>query len=236
MAWALADLGEFDEGMAVAREAVRRAEARAQPWGIFHANWALAVVYLVRGDHESALEPLDHMRRIGREGEAMGFPRITDALSGLGHTLAGRPAEAVSYLEKSFAILGPEHAFLTSQHTRYLADAYLRCGRLDDALSMATKALEVSQRLQQVGKHAYALKGRGDVSAASGDHRDAIDLYERALSLAERCEMRPLIAHCHSALAEAHRRAGHDELVGPHFTCAQSMYEAMGMRLWSRAR
>jgi tetratricopeptide (TPR) repeat protein len=235
MAWALADLGEFDEGMAVAREAVRRAEARAQPWGTFHAYWALAFLCLTRGDHELAIQPLAHMRRIVRETDAITLPRITDAMIGLGHVLAGRPAEAVAHLEKSFATLGPQHAFLVCQDTNYLADAYLRCGRLDESLSMATKALEVTQRLEHVGRQAYALKTRGDVAAASGDHRGAIELHQRALSLAERCEMRPLIAHCHSGLAEAHRRAGHDELVGQHFTRAQSMYEAMGMRLWSRA-
>ena len=44
--------------------------------------------------------------------------------------------------------------------------------------------------------------------------------------------MKPLVAHCHSALAEGHRRAGRDELAHRRFALAQSMYESMGMRLW----
>jgi uncharacterized protein HemY len=97
---------------------------------------------------------------------------------------------------------------------------------------MATKALEVTQRLAHVGRQAHALKTLGDVSVALGSHRDADDLFQKALSLAERCQMKPLVAHCHSALAEGHQRAGRDELARQHFTLAQSMYDAMGMRLW----
>jgi DNA-binding NtrC family response regulator/tetratricopeptide (TPR) repeat protein len=232
MAWALAELGDFDEGTAVAQEAVRRAEARAQPWASFHGYWALAVLCLGRGEHEAALQPLAQMRRIVGETDALTLPRITDALIGHGHALGGRPAEAVSHLEKSFAIQAPHHAFLVCQDTNYLADAYRRCGRLDEAFSMATRALEVAQRLEHLGREAYALKTLGDVSAALGAHRDADERYQQALAVAERCQMKPLVAHCHSGLAEGHRRAGRHEPARHHFTLAQSMYEAMGMRLW----
>jgi tetratricopeptide (TPR) repeat protein len=232
-AWALAELGEFVEGMAVAQEAVQRAEARAQPWGTFHAYWALAAVCLARGEHVVALQPLAHMRRIAGETDTQTLPRITEALIGHGHALAGRPADAVACLEKSFALQGARHhAFLVTQDTNYLAEAYRRSGRLDDARSMAARAVEVARTVEHVGREAHALKTLADVSAASGAHREAVGLYQRALAIAEDRRMRPLVAHCHSGLAEELRHAGHDDRARHHFAIAQAMYEAMGMRLW----
>jgi tetratricopeptide (TPR) repeat protein len=171
------------------------------------------------------------VRRISEETDSGNLRKIAAALIGHGHALAGRPAEAVSYLEQSCAHQ-ESHIWLVCVDTNYLADAYRRAGRLDEAFSMATRALEVAKRFEHVGRQAHALKTLGDASLASGACREALDLYERALAVAEERSMKPLVAHCHAGLGEGYLRTGRDDLARPHFGIAQSMYEAMGMQYW----
>ena len=53
--------------------------------------------------------------------------------------------------------------------------------------------------------------------------------YRKALTLAEECAMRPLIAHCHLGLGKLYRRTGQREQAEEHLTTATTMYREMGM-------
>jgi hypothetical protein len=53
-----------------------------------------------------------------------------------------------------------------------------------------------------------------------------------AVTLAEPCSMRPLVAHCHLGLGKLYRRTGKPEQAHEHLTTATTMYREMDMRFW----
>jgi tetratricopeptide (TPR) repeat protein len=56
LAFALSELGLFSRALAVAEQAVERAEALGKPYSLFHPYWARAAVHLEKGDHQRAAE------------------------------------------------------------------------------------------------------------------------------------------------------------------------------------
>src|SRR5262249_34519633 len=113
-----------------------------------------------------------------------------------------------------------------------LGRASLLLGRLDEARSLAGRAVESSPR--QPGYAAHALQLLGDIAT----HPDRFDAergeahYRQALALAEPRGMRPLVAHCHLALGKLYRRTGKREQAQEHLTTATTMYREMGMTYW----
>ena len=53
-----------------------------------------------------------------------------------------------------------------------------------------------------------------------------------AMALADRLEMRPLVAHCHLGLGKLYRRTGYRRQAHEHLTTATAMYREMDMRFW----
>ena len=80
----------------------------------------------------------------------------------------------------------------------WLGEAYLRLGRLDEALALAVHGLEVCRAHARQGDTAWTLRLLGEIDA----HRQppqpklAETTYREALALAEALGMRPLQAHC----------------------------------------
>jgi tetratricopeptide (TPR) repeat protein len=113
-----------------------------------------------------------------------------------------------------------------------LGRACLLLGRLDEAQRLADRAVESSPRHPGFAAHAQHLLG--DIAT----HPDRFDAergeahYRKALALAERRGMRPLVAHCHLGLGKLARRSGKREQARDHLTTATSMYRGMDMRFW----
>jgi tetratricopeptide (TPR) repeat protein len=113
-----------------------------------------------------------------------------------------------------------------------LGHAALLLGRLDEARSLGDRALKYSS--SQPGFAAHALHLLGDIAT----HPERFDAeggeahYRKALALAERRGMRPLVAHCHLGLGKLYRRTGRPEQVQEHLTTATTMYREMDMRFW----
>jgi tetratricopeptide (TPR) repeat protein len=79
---------------------------------------------------------------------------------------------------------------------------------------------------------AWALRLLGEVSARRDPSEHADRNYRDALALAERLEMRPLVAHCHLGLGKLYRRTGKREQAQEHLTTATTMYREMEMTYW----
>jgi tetratricopeptide (TPR) repeat protein len=108
----------------------------------------------------------------------------------------------------------------------------LLLGRLDEARTLADRAIESSPG--HPGFSAHALHLLGDIATQP----DRIDAergeahYRRALALAEPRGMRPLVAHCHLGLGKLCRRTGKREQTREHLTTATTMYREMEMAYW----
>ena len=83
-------------------------------------------------------------------------------------------------------------------------------GRIEEALTHATRALEFASTSKQRGNQAWLLRLFGEI-AARRDHLEvesAEEYYRQALSLANELEMRPLQAHCHRGLGTLYLKMG----------------------------
>jgi tetratricopeptide (TPR) repeat protein len=108
---------------------------------------------------------------------------------------------------------------------------YLLAGRVEDAISLAEKALKLTRERKEGGHEASALRFLGEIHARrdppeaglAGDH------YRQALALATEGGMRPLAAHCHLGLGKLYQRTGKREDAQRHLTTATTMYREMDM-------
>jgi tetratricopeptide (TPR) repeat protein len=162
---------------------------------------------------------------------------IPGARVALGHALSldGRPDEALELLDLAAAALSsPKFALFPEQHLAYLGAAYLLAGRLDAATTWARIALEASERRGAHRPEAYALKTLGDISTHPDrfDPEYALVHYRKALALAERLAMRPLVAHCHAGLGKLYRHTDKRDQAQEHLTVATEMYRDMDLRYW----
>jgi tetratricopeptide (TPR) repeat protein len=116
----------------------------------------------------------------------------------------------------------------------WLAETYLRAGRVEEAIGFARRALDLSRQHRERGHQAWALRLLGEVSSRpdSADAALAEDHYRQALVLAEELGMRPLVAHCHRGLGTLYRRTGKREQAQEHLTTATVRYREMDMRYW----
>ena len=113
-----------------------------------------------------------------------------------------------------------------------LGCACLRLSRLDEAQRVGDRAVVSS--LSEPGFMPHALHLLGVIAT----HPDRFDAqrgevhYRQALSLAEPCSMRPLVAHCHFGLGKLYRRTGDGAKAEEHLTTAGTLYREMGMTFW----
>ena len=115
-----------------------------------------------------------------------------------------------------------------------LSEAYLLAGRMDDAVELAGRALDVSRAQKERGWEAWTLRLLGEIAL----HRDPLqveeagDSYRQAIALAEDLGMRPLLAHCHLGLGKLYRRTSKREQAYEYLTTATTMYRDMDTRFW----
>jgi tetratricopeptide (TPR) repeat protein len=128
------------------------------------------------------------------------------------------------------------HVGLLGWSYQLLGRARLLLGSLDEARRLGECARKYSQN--HSGFDAHALHLLGDIAA----HPERFDpgsgeaYYRRALTVAEPCGMRPLIAHCHLGLGKLYRRTGKWEQAQEHLATATTMYREMDMRFWLSRR
>jgi len=235
LARCLAEIGEFDEGIELGREAIRLAEEIDRAYTLVSACWGLGYLYGVRGDLEPATLLLDRALTSARgAGLTRLLPQVMRAL-GSAYALMGRVADGTALLEEALALSESIHLRVAeSSSLVLLGEAHLLAGRIDDAETSGTRALAMARGRGQRGDEASALHLLGDVAA----HREPADTdgaerqLRSAAGLAEELSMRPLAARCRFTLAGLYRRAGDRSQAGPELQAAVASFRQMGMRFW----
>jgi class 3 adenylate cyclase/tetratricopeptide (TPR) repeat protein len=203
LAWCLAELGQFDEGAAVAEQAVEIAASGDHLYSRVQAAFGLGTLRVIQGRPELAIPVLEQGLVVARLASiSFLVPFVTGPL-GAAYALDGRANHAVTVLEQT--VEQAVSVRLVANHAlrlAWLGHAHLLAGRRDPALELARRALQLAEERRERGQQAYAHRLLADV-AADGEEPDmpaAEAAYRRALALAADLGMQPLVAQCRASL------------------------------------
>jgi tetratricopeptide (TPR) repeat protein len=231
----LAELGEFEEGVPLADEAVRLAESIEDPYSQVFAYFGAGMLWLLKGELPRAIGVLEHGLALC---EALALPLMfppVGASLGAAYALSGRVGEAIPLLER--AVAAATSMNLANRYSSFLArlgEAYLLAGRPADARALGERALRFARDHRERGHEAYALRLLAEVAAAGepGPREGAESPARQALELAEALEMRPLQSQCRLALARLHARAGRRAEAEDELARALKTFRELDMPLW----
>ena len=235
LVWALAELGEFREGMAVAQEAIAAAEADGRPVALIGAYLGAGYLNLVKGDLREAIATLDRALGLCQAWQFPAwFPPVASALASA-YTQSGR-VEAALPLAEAAVTRGASMRLLVGQSywMALLGEACAGCGRVEDAARLLDRALGLCRERRERGYEAWVLRIVGEI-ALLGDTpaaEKAAAAFREARALAKELKMRPLHAHCHLGLGRVRQRSGDHRQAEGHLATAASMYREMGMSFW----
>jgi tetratricopeptide (TPR) repeat protein len=233
LAWALAELGDFDEGSVAAERGLQIAEAAGHPFSCGYAHLGVGVVALRRGQLQDAQRSFQ--RALDADGFAdspIGFSYVAFHL-GYAQALSYRPEDGIPLLEQTVRI-AESRGFVARHALRlaYLSEAYLMSRRAADATATATRALELANEHDERANQAYALRMLAEVDSYCHRPTEAEHRFGQALRLSQTLEMRPLQAHCHRGLAAIHEANGRSQLAAFHRESAATLVDAMQMHFW----
>jgi class 3 adenylate cyclase/tetratricopeptide (TPR) repeat protein len=235
LAWCLAEVGEFEEGIARGKEAVEIARSVDHPYTLVHADFGVGLVHLRRGDLDEARAVLEHGLGVCRAADLPWPLPVVAAQLGLAYALSGRIAEALPLLSQvAERTASMKTGWGNSPWVAWLGEAYLAAGHLGDAERLAGRSLEVSRERRERGQHSWALWLLAEIATRRDPPRaqEARDRYRDALELGRQLGMRPLVAHCHLGVARLSRRTGEQAKAEKHLAAATTMYREMGMPFW----
>jgi DNA-binding SARP family transcriptional activator len=209
-AWILLPLGElgaFPAAIAHGEEAVRIAEAAAQPYSIALSQGMLGRVHALSGELARAIPALERSAMLCREHEIGVLTPLMFGSLGHAYTLAGRVGDALPLMEASIARAEELRiGWWQSRRMTELGEAYLLADRVDDALRSFERALALADAHGERANRAYALRALGETSLRGlrPDLGSAERRFGEALTLAQELGLRPLAARCQQDLGRLH--------------------------------
>jgi tetratricopeptide (TPR) repeat protein len=229
----LAELGEFDEGLALGDEAVRLSELADLPFSLANALEGLGYVHLRRGEIPQAIRHLERGLELCQQWQLHLFYCSVQAYLGYAYALDGRDAQAVALLAESTATDSGLHPAL---RVAMQGEAHLLGGRLDLAQGCVDRALALAAVGEEHPSRAWTLRLAAELAIAHGlEGADrAAEYYRAALALATDLEMRPLQAHCHLGLGKLYRRIDRVQDARVELSTAMSLLHELGMERWLR--
>jgi tetratricopeptide (TPR) repeat protein len=181
----LSALGEFAKGIRHGEEALRLAIADGQEGIPVVAYGCLGLLYLNKGDLESAVRVLSQGLALCRATGNRDWSRPIAAGLGYAHALAGHLVDGRALLEEALKE-GLHTGALQAQalHVAWLSDVCLLAGRREEAWQQAHQALELARQQKARGNEGQALRRLGAVHADANppDIEPAAGHYRQALS------------------------------------------------------
>jgi len=235
LAFALADLGEFDAAETWADRARTEAEARHHPYSEAIALTLAGQVSVLRGQLERAVGPLARALSICRDANLTVWQAIPAALLGQCMVTLDRKEEGLALLEEGVRLSDEVgiKAYL-SRWATLLGEGFLTTGDALRAAEIGERALELARAHGERGHEAFALLLLGDVAAVQEPPQltTASERYATAISIADELGLRPLLARAHLGLGQLHRRGGQVLEAEAHLATAVVLFSDLGMRAW----
>ncbi|NIS07090.1 MAG: AAA family ATPase [Gammaproteobacteria bacterium] len=231
VAWSLAELGEFDEAIRSADEAVAIAESKNQPYSMASAYLANGQFYLLRGVIEEAIRWLERALGICRTWNLRAILPTTTELLGLAYALNGQLDEALQLTEESRSLAGSIRIFDTPLAITAASMVLLLCGEQARAAQAAAQVLELTSQRGLRGSHARALytSAMVNANAESPDTKRAHGQFVESLTLAGELGMLPLVAQCHQGFGLLLRCTQRVEEAEVHLEKAAKLFQSMVM-------
>ena len=170
--------------------------------------------------------------------EILNIYRSVAAKLGTAYVRCGRAEEAIAILEPvtdlNDYLKGGTYIWLWL--FLGLGEAYLATDRIEDALVYVNKGLDLTGATNEHPHHAYALRLLGHVQAKQGAkfRLKAERSYREAIARAESCDMRPMVAHCHSALGKLYLGANRKADALRELEFAAQAYEDLDLPIFSQ--
>jgi class 3 adenylate cyclase/tetratricopeptide (TPR) repeat protein len=233
LAWALADLGEFDRADTYLDRARAQADAARHPYSQAIAWTLTAAVWSARGQIERALAPLARSLEICEEASLSVWRPIAATLLGACLMSLDRKDDGIALLRdgvrraESLGVM----AYL-SRWMVHLAEGLLAIGDVATARVTADRAMALALTHGERAHEAMAWRVLGDVAAKEAGFDAARQAYEQTLALAEELALRPQLARAHFDLGRMQRRLGHLDDAEDHLARAIVLFADIGMRSW----
>ena len=226
LAASLADVGDFDEATACAREGLAIAQEADHPWSTAGSHMTLGVVLLGRGHLDEAAPVLDRGIAFAREMDLTAWLPMLLSARGMVASRLEPGGTGLGMIEEGVQ-RGAALRILSRQAQRltWLAEAYWLAGRADGAVAAAADAHRLAGEHGERGYAAGALRMLAQATADVGH-------YEAALDASRSLGMRPVEALCHLGLATLAGRIGDEARAVEHGAHALEMLRAMDMRYW----
>jgi class 3 adenylate cyclase/tetratricopeptide (TPR) repeat protein len=235
LAFALADLGEFDTAETWADRARTEAEARRHPYSEAIALTLAGQVAVLRGQLDRAVGPLARALSICRDASLTVWQAIPAALLGQCLVTLERKEDGLALLQEGVRLsdeVGVK-AYLARWAT-LLGEGFLATGDMLHAAEIGERALALARAHGERGHEAAALQLLGDLAAAQEPPQPttATERYGEAIAIAVELGLRPLLARAHLGLGQLHRRGGRMLEAEEHLATAAVIFSDLGMRAW----
>jgi len=235
LSWSLAELGEFEEAEERGLQGIEIAEQGNNLFSTTLAYACVGAAYLLHGKLDGATKMLEKALALCREADVMSAFSFTAGNLGHAQSLLGHPDDALAIVAEgvrpqkvSFSIV-PSAYPLTA-----LAEAYRLKGETKKALQNAEEALSIFRQNGEQGFAAWALYHLAKIQFNGGSEQleQAMLSYRQAKEQAAELGMKPLFAHCHMGLGEAHVKKGLSEEARSELASAIELYRSMDMAFW----
>jgi predicted ATPase len=229
--WCVAETGNFAQGLARGKEAVRIGLEANHSYALAGAYYGLGYLEIRRGELDTAAAWLGQGMELCRVRELpWQLSQIAAALAYV-YAAAGRFDEArellVRYADDRTAAFAPVSM-------TWIGEVSLLVGAFVEATAQAKLALDGSRNEKSKGREAWALHLMGDIEVAKpdGDPVASERAYRDSLALALAHGMRPLQAHCHFGLGQLFARTSDKTKAREHLCTAIAMMREMEMGVW----
>ena len=231
----LAAIGQFSEGTSFAEEAIQIATEVADLSVLVYVNCSLAILFLFKGDFAQSVEILERSMRICHSANIPVYVPYVASRLGAAYTNTGRISEAIPFLEQGVqnSAAAGRLAFL-SLSTAWLSEGYLAARRVEEAMSAARRAFDLSKEHKERGHEAWILKLFGDIALRQNPMQidQAEEHYRAAFTLSTEIGIKPLEAHCRLGLGDIYCARGLMDEARAEYCFASRLYESMEMNFW----
>ena len=184
-------------------------------WAYMDAGNAEASESSLRDAENSLKRPLEELVIVEAEQFRTLPARIAFARAYNAQT-QNRFDDVVRYVETALDIIPHEDQYMQAQASSILSTTYWASGELDKSFELMSNWVNAAQQAGNIVFAVAASFGKADILITQGRLRDAMQVYQTALSLAAEHGAEQHTAHHHLGLGLLHHEMGEDEPAAHH--------------------